>query len=123
MTTVSSDLEVYIDRNGRRYVVDHTLPPGATYDVLRVKALHGLRIWVEFHDGEKGEVDLSDIADDSAVVDALWADREYFETVHILDYGGVAWAGEKFDISPTVLYMRVTGKPLQEVCPQVRFVD
>ncbi len=54
---------------------------------------------------------------------ALWSDREYFESVHALDGGGVSWEDERYDMSPLVLYMLVTGKPLDEVCPQVRYLD
>lgn len=125
MTTTTSDpdLKVYADRSGRRYVVDDRLPPGEMQYVIRVTPRTGLRIWVEFHDGTNGEIDLSPMAEESSVVDALWSDRDYFETVYVPDYGGVAWEGERFDISPLVLYMMVTGKTLEEVCPQVRFLD
>ena len=74
-------------------------------------------------DGVHGEVDLSDLVDDSRRVRDLWSSTEYFRTAHVPDYGGVAWAGELMDISPTVLYLRVTGKGPDEVCPQVRFID
>ena len=122
-TTSVPNLEVYTDHSGRRYVVDDRLPPGEMQYVIRVTPRTGLRIWVEFRNGTNGEVDLSAMAKESAVVGALWSDRDYFETVHVPDYGGVAWEGERFDISPLVLYMMVTSNTLEEVCPQVRFLD
>ena len=91
---------VYTDRNGRRYVVDDSLPPGPIHQVRRVEARGGLRIWVEFRDGTQGEADLSDLAEDSHRVRELWSDPDYFETVHVPAYGGVAWAGELMDIKP-----------------------
>ena len=91
--------------------------------VTRVKPLRGLRLWVEFRDGTSGVADLSEISAASHLAAALWPDREYFETVHALDGGGVSWEDERYDMSPLVLYMLVTGKPLDEVCPQVRYLD
>ena len=122
-TTSNPDLDVYTDRDGRRYVVDGRLPPGEMQYVTCVKPRSGLRLWVEFRDGTSGVADLSEISAESPLAAGLWSDREYFETVHVLDGGGVSWEGERYDISPLVLYMMVTGKPLDEVCPQVRFLD
>lgn len=121
-TTSNPDADVYTDRDGQRYVVDVRLPPGDIQYVTRVKPLRGLRLWVEFRDGTSGVADLSDISAESPLAAALWSDREYFETVHAID-GGVSWEDERYDISPLVLYMLVTGKPLNEVCPQVRYLD
>lgn len=115
--------DVYVHEDGRRYTVDPSLPPGNAHRVTRVQVLGGYRLWVEFGDGERGEVDLADLVEDSARVRELWEDRNYFETAHVPDYGGVAWEGHLMDIDPKVLYMRVTGKVLDEVCPQVRFMD
>ena len=121
--TSSPDVDVYTDRGGRRYVVDGRLPPGDMQYVTRVKPLRGLRLWVEFRDGTDGVADLSEISAESPRAAALWSDREYFETVRALDGGGVSWEDERYDMSPLVLYMLVTGKPLDEVCPQVRYLD
>ena len=116
-------LPVYRDGNGRRYVVDTNRRPGDSYYLVEVEPREGFRIWVEFEDGTAGEVDLSYLAERSERVASLWMDRSFFETAHIPTPGaGVAWDGGWIDISPTSLYLRVTGKPLDEVCPQVRFV-
>ena len=116
------DLDVYTHDDGRRYVFDMRIPPGDTQDVTRVEPRPGLSVWVEFRSGTRGTVDLSDIADATPEVAELWSDRDYFETVHVAD-GGVAWESDLYDIRPMVLYMRVTGKQLDEVFPQVRFLD
>ena len=61
-TTSNPDVDVYTDRDGRRYVVDGRLPPGDMQYVTRVKPLRGLRLWVEFRDGTSGVADLSEIS-------------------------------------------------------------
>lgn len=118
----SATWKSYTHDDGRRYVFDMRIPPGDTQDVTRVEPRPGLSVWVEFRSGTRGTVDLSDIADATPEVAELWSDRDYFETVHVAD-GGVAWKSDLYDISPMVLYMRVTGKQLDEVFPQVRFLD
>ena len=123
MPRIDADLDVFVDRDGRRYTVDPSLPPGVIYSVSRVETLRGYRLWVEFEDGTQGEADVSDLAEESHRVGDLWANREYFNTAHVPDYGGVAWKGQLVDINPNVLYMKVTGKALDEVYPQVRFLD
>ena len=85
--------DVYVHEDGRRYTVDPSLPPGNAHRVTRVQVLGGYRLWVEFGDGERGEVDLADLVEDSDRVRELWEDRNYFETAHVPDYGGVAWEG------------------------------
>ncbi len=46
-----------------------------------VKALPGYRIYLEFSDGNKGEVDLSDLAGKG--VFQVWNDYKFFEKVHL----------------------------------------
>ena len=115
--------EVYVHEDGRRYTVDPSLPSGDVHRVTRVRVLGGNRLWVEFEDGERGEVDLADLAKGSERVRELWEDSGYFETAHIPDYGGVAWEGHLMDVSPTVLYLRLTSKALDKAYPQAGFVD
>lgn len=117
-----TDLDVYTHDDGRRYVFDMRIPPGDTQDVTRVEPRPGMTVWVELGSGVRGTVDLSHIARHTPHVAELWADRGYFETVHVAD-GGIAWKDSLYDIDPMVLYMQVTGKPLDEVFPQIRFLD
>lgn len=51
---------------------------------LKVQALPSYRIYLEFSDGSKGEVDLSDLAGN--VVFQAWNDYNFFEQVHIGDH-------------------------------------
>ena len=76
----------------------------------------GFRVWVKFDDGEEGVVDYSDIPRDG--VFAVWNDREFFERVHIDRYGAVAWPGE-LDFCPDAMYMKITGKTVEEHMPSL----
>lgn len=116
------ELGMYTDRKGRQYIVDTNRHPGDSHYLVGVEPREGFQVWAEFEDGTAGIADLSDMAERSEWVASLWEDRCYFQTVHIPTPGaGAAWDGGWIDISPTSLYLRVTGKPLDEVCPQVRF--
>ncbi len=86
---------------------------------VEVEAREGYRIWVRYDDGASGEVDLSHLA--SKGVFAAWEDRAFFEAVRVTDYGAVAW-GEDIDICPDTLYMRLTGKTVEEMMPALRGV-
>src|ERR1700682_3817208 len=57
-----------------------------------VKALPGYRVYLEFSDGTKGEVDLSDLADKG--VFEVWKDYNFFERVHIGDHREIKWNDE-----------------------------
>jgi hypothetical protein len=65
-------------------------------------------IFVEFDDGEAGEVDLSHLA--GRGVFAAWEDRTFFEKVRINpEYRAVTWEND-LDLCPDSLYLRLTGK-------------
>ena len=85
-----------------------------------VKALEGYRIWIEFDDGEEGELDLSRHA--GRGVFKAWEDRAFFEAVEIPDYDGIAWPGD-LSMCGDALYMELTGKSLEEIFPDYRPVQ
>ena len=85
-----------------------------------VKALEGYRIWIEFDDGEEGELDLSRHA--GRGVFKAWEDRAFFEAVEIPDYDGIAWPGD-LSMCSDALYMELTGKSLEEIFPDYRPVQ
>ena len=87
---------------------------------VKVESRPGYRIWVEFSDGVAGEIDLSDVA--GRGVFAAWNEPGFFEKVHVDSYGAVAWS-EDIDLCPYSLYMDLTGKPVEEVMPGVRFIS
>lgn len=82
-----------------------------------VQARQGYRIWIRYSDGTAGEVDLAYLAGRGVFAD--WTDRAFFESVHLTDSGGVAW-GRDIDLCPDALYLRLTGKSVEEVMPGAR---
>jgi hypothetical protein len=74
---------------------------------VKVKALPGYRLWVEFSDGIAGEVDLGHLVGKG--VFALWEDYAAFERVYIGDVGQIAWS-DAIDLCPDAIYMQITGK-------------
>ncbi len=82
--------------------------------VLRVKALGGYRLELEFDNGVQGTVDLADLAGKG--VFSLWDDARVFEQVEIGRSGELLW-GDTVDLCPDSLYLRVTGKDPKDVFP------
>ena len=82
---------------------------------VEVEARDGWRIWVAFADGVSGEIDLSEMADDS--ICAAWRDPEFWRSVHIADHRAVAWSDE-IELCPDSLYAELTGQSLDDVYPR-----
>lgn len=82
-----------------------------------VKALLGYRIYLEFSDGNKGEVDLSDLAGKG--VFQVWNDYEFFEKVHLGDHREIKW-NDEIELCADSLYLRLTGKSPEELFPKLR---
>ncbi len=82
--------------------------------VLKVRALQGYCLELQFDDGVSGTVDLSDLAGKGVFV--LWRDRSAFEQVRIGPSGEVAW-GDQIDLCPDALYLKVTGRKPEDVFP------
>ena len=76
----------------------------------------GYRVWLRYPDGIAGEVDLHYLA--GRGVFEAWKRRAYFEAVRIAKDGGIAW-GEEIELCPDTLYMKLTGKSVEEVFPGV----
>jgi len=85
--------------------------------LLQVKALPGYRIYLEFSDGTKGEVDLSDLAGNG--VFQVWKDYNFFEKVHIGDHREIKW-NDEIELCADSLYLRVTGKSREEFLSGLR---
>lgn len=85
--------------------------------VVDVTPLHDYRIWLRFDDGTQGEVGLSDLA--GRGVFAAWAARNVFMAVRVEEGGGIEWPGE-IDMCPDVLYLRLTGKAVEDVFPSLK---
>jgi hypothetical protein len=85
--------------------------------ISKVKVLPRYRLEVEFEDGVSGIVDLSD--DVGKGVFALWRDPLFFEQVAIGSAGELVW-GDKIDLCPDALYLKVTGKKPEDIFPALR---
>jgi hypothetical protein len=84
---------------------------------VKVKALDGYKLWIEYADGVKGEVNLAHLAGKG--VFALWNDYKAFQNVYIGESGEIAWSDE-VDLCPDALYLQLTGKTPEEVFPKLR---
>lgn len=84
---------------------------------LKVKALPGYRLWVEYSDGVSGEVDLSDLA--GVGVFKVWQQPGFFERVHISTRRTIAW-NDELDICSDALYLELTGKSVDEIFPLLK---
>ncbi len=85
--------------------------------ITAFRILSGFCLELTFDDGVHGTVDLSDLAGKG--VFKLWLDRAAFESVHIGASGELAW-GEKIDLCPDSLYLKVTGKEPQDLFPSLK---
>ena len=79
-----------------------------------VEPRDGFHIWLRYTDGTAGEIDLSHLA--GRGVFEAWRDRAFFEMVCIAPDGGVAW-GTAIELCPDALYLRLTGKSIDDVMP------
>jgi hypothetical protein len=81
---------------------------------VEVKALPQYRIWLRYDDGVQGEVDLSDLA--GRGVFHIWNDPAVFRAVTLGPHGAIGWSRE-LDLCPDAMYLRLTGKTVEEVFP------
>ncbi len=83
----------------------------------RVEALPEYRIYLEFSDGTKGEVDLSDLAGKG--VFQVWDDYNLFQRVYLGNHREIKWTDE-IELSSDSLYLKLTGKSPEELFPKLR---
>ena len=74
----------------------------------KVEALPGFRIRVVYASGTEGVIDLS--GDVGRGVFAPLADEVFFRTVHIGQFGQIAWS-EEIEICPDAAYYEITRNP------------
>ena len=84
---------------------------------LSVKALSDYRVYLEYSDGEAGEIDLSDLVGQG--IFKAWQDYSFFERVHLGAGRQIRWSDE-IELCPDALYMRLTGKTPEEVFPKLQ---
>jgi hypothetical protein len=84
---------------------------------VSVRALANYRLHLEFSDGVKGEVDLSDLAGKGVFED--WNNYSFFEQVHIGDHREIKW-NDDIELCADSLYLKLTGKTPEELFPKLR---
>jgi hypothetical protein len=82
--------------------------------ISKVKTLPGYRLDLEFDDGVREIVDVSENVGKG--VFALWRDPCVFEQVSIGSAGELIWA-DQIDLCPDALYLKVTGKNPEDFFP------
>ena len=85
--------------------------------ISEVRVLEPFRLWLRFRDGVSGEVDLSDLAGRGVFKE--WSNPDAFRRVRIADRGGLEWP-EGVDLCPDALYLRLTGKSVEEALSSTR---
>lgn len=87
--------------------------------LVAVEPREDYRVWLQYDDGVSGEVDLSSTP--RTGVFAAWEDRAFFESAHLDEHGAVVWGeDEQLDACADYLYMRLTGKTVEELIPGLR---
>jgi hypothetical protein len=85
--------------------------------IVRQKALSDYRIEIEFDDGVRGVVDLSDLVGQG--VFSSCNDYENFKKVSIGSLGELVWQDGP-DLCPDSLYLKVTGKTPADIFPTLK---
>ena len=85
---------------------------------IEVEAKQAYQIWLKYEDGVNGELDLGHLAGKG--VFKAWDVPGYFKTVRVTEYGSIAWGDtDDIELCSDALYMRLTGKPIEEVWPDM----
>ena len=88
-----------------------------TAQPVEVEARGSYRIRLRYSDGASGEGDLSHLA--GRGVFEAWTDRSRFEAVHLAPHGAISW-DEDIELCADDLYLRLTGKSVEDVAPDRR---
>ena len=84
---------------------------------IKVEALSGYRLHLEFSDGTKGEIDLSSHVGEG--VFQVLKDPEVFAKVSIGAHREIRW-NDDLELCADSLYLSLTGKPPDELFPSLR---
>ncbi len=81
-------------------------------DIVKVKSLKGFRLYLEFEDGAKGEVDIRKLIKFRGVFKPL-KDESFFAKVEVNpEWGTIFWPNGA-DLDPDVLYSIVTDEEIK----------
>jgi hypothetical protein len=78
----------------------------------KVEAISGFRLRVAYPDGVEGVIDLS--REVGRGVFAPLADEAFFRTVHIGQFGQIAWS-EEIEICPDAAYHEIRHQPVTQI--------
>lgn len=81
-----------------------------------VRPLPDYRLYLEFSDGTKGQVDLSDLATKEVL--KPWSQTNFFEKVHIGLNREIKW-NDEIELCADSLYLKLTGKTPEELFPKL----
>lgn len=83
-------------------------------DVIDVRYMGGYRLWVAFHNGVAGEIDLQPHLQFTGVFELL-QDTRFFAQVRVdHEAGTVVWPNEA-DLDPVVLYSWLTNRGVEDI--------
>lgn len=85
--------------------------------VTTAKPVGGYRLEVDFDNGIRGTIDLSDYAGIGAF--QPWLQPGFFEQVSVSAEGDLSWPGG-LDLCADALYLRLTGQSAEEIFPALR---
>ena len=86
------------------------------YKIIAVKPLPKYKIWIEFNDGTKGTVDLSQYA--GRGVFKIWDEHGKFKKVRTTRSGEIRWPNN-IDMCPDSLYLILTKKNPKDIFPNL----
>ncbi len=87
--------------------------------ITEVKVLPAQRLELTFDNGVRGVVDLSGLAGQG--VFAIWNDPRFFAKVQVGPMGELTW-GDRIDLCPDSLYLKITGQKPEDIFPALRHV-
>ncbi len=85
--------------------------------IVAAQVRSGFTVWVRFHDGVDGVVDLSNLAGKG--IFRAWESRDFFEKAHVGPGGSLAWSDE-IELDPDRIYMTVSGTRVDDLFPNLR---
>jgi hypothetical protein len=85
--------------------------------VTTAKPVGGYRLEVDFDNGIRGTIDLSDYA--GIGVFQPWLEPGFFEQVSVSAEGALSWPGG-LDLCADALYLRLTSKSAEKIFPALR---
>ncbi|MBI3193715.1 MAG: DUF2442 domain-containing protein [Ignavibacteriae bacterium] len=85
-------------------------------NINKVRPLEHYQLELEFSDGMTGVIDVSSYV--GSGVFSAWLDKNFFNNVQIGESSELKW-GDDIDLCPDALYMKLTGKSVEEVFPTI----